>query len=84
MEYNMYELCIHAIGISKNEFNHRKQVLNPDPYQGRWGGKNCRDSPIQTTRNCNCSPNECEATQNYYQDLEEVFRYSIPVGRSMS
>lgn len=36
---------------------------------------------MQTGRTCNCSPNECLATENYYQDLEEVFRYSIPVGK---
>ncbi|XP_037033381.1 alanine--glyoxylate aminotransferase 2, mitochondrial isoform X1 [Bradysia coprophila] len=58
-----------------------QHVLNPDPYRGRWGGKNCRESSVQTTRDCACSPNNCEATQNYFQDLEELFRYSIPVGK---
>lgn len=58
-----------------------QHVLNPDPFRGRWGGKNCRDSIAQTMRKCDCSLNECAATENYYQDLEEVFRYSIPVGR---
>lgn len=64
-----------------NFLSYWKQVLNPNPYSGRWGGKNCRDSIVQTTRQCECSANECAATENYYQDLEEVFRYSIPVGK---
>jgi 4-aminobutyrate aminotransferase-like enzyme len=27
-------------------------AMNPDPYKGIFGGKNCRDSPVQTQRNC--------------------------------
>ena len=23
------------------------QTMNPDPYRGPWGGKACRDSPVQ-------------------------------------
>ncbi|KAF4531767.1 hypothetical protein B566_EDAN017135 [Ephemera danica] len=40
-----------------------------------------QDSPVQTTRKCNCSPNNCEAADKYYQQLEEVFKYSLPRGR---
>ncbi|KAJ6621570.1 Alanine--glyoxylate aminotransferase 2, mitochondrial [Pseudolycoriella hygida] len=58
-----------------------QHVQNPNPYTGKWGGKNCRDSIIQTMRNCDCLPTECKATEYYFQDLEEVFRYSIPVGK---
>ena len=57
------------------------KAMNPDPYQGLWGGKNCRDSPIQTTRDCNCPPDRCEAADNYYTQLEEVFKYSLPRGK---
>ncbi|XKL63936.1 hypothetical protein PGB90_006300 [Kerria lacca] len=53
-------------------------AMTPDIYKGLWGGKHCRDSPVQTTRNCNCSTFKCEATENYYKQLEEVFKYSVP------
>jgi len=57
------------------------QAMNPDPYRGIWGGKHCRDSPIQTTRTCSCSPGKCEAASKYVDQLEEVLRYSAPKGR---
>ena len=55
--------------------------MNPDVYQGIWGGSKCRDSPVQTTRQCNCSPTECNATEMYYKQLEEIFKYSLPTGK---
>lgn len=55
--------------------------MNPDPFKGIWGGKNCRDSPIQTTRDCNCNPMECNASEKYYKELENVFKYSLSVGK---
>lgn len=54
--------------------------MNPDVYKGLWGGKHCRDSVVQTTRDCNCSSHDCQAARNYYRELEEVFMYSIPRG----
>jgi alanine-glyoxylate transaminase/(R)-3-amino-2-methylpropionate-pyruvate transaminase len=56
-------------------------AMNPDPYCGVWGGKYCRDSPVQTTRNCDCSVGKCEASGKYIQQLEEIFKYSLPVGK---
>lgn len=56
-------------------------VMNADPYLGLWGGSNCRDSPVQTTRECNCSPGKCEAGDNYINQLEQEFKYSLPKGR---
>lgn len=55
-------------------------AMNPDVYKGLWGGKHCRDSVVQTTRDCNCSSHDCQAARNYYRELEEVFMYSIPRG----
>lgn len=55
--------------------------MNADPYRGEWGGKHCRDSPVQTTRSCNCSPGQCVASGKYVDQLEEVLRYSAPKGR---
>lgn len=57
------------------------QTMNPDPYHGIWGGKNCRDSPVQTTRNCDCKQGHCNAGINYYAELEEVLKYSVPRGK---
>lgn len=47
-------------------------------FVGPWGGKNCRDSLVQTQRNCNCTPNDCEAKNKYLQQLQEIFTYNIP------
>ncbi len=55
--------------------------MNADPYRGEWGGKHCRDSPIQTTRTCNCAPGQCAASGKYVDQLDEVLRYSAPKGR---
>lgn len=56
-------------------------MKNPDPYNGRWGGNNCRNSPVQTDRICDCSPNECKSTENYIGELKDMFKYSMPNGR---
>ncbi|XP_026848050.1 alanine--glyoxylate aminotransferase 2, mitochondrial isoform X1 [Drosophila persimilis] len=55
-------------------------VMNPDPYQGIWGGAACRDSPVQTTRSCQCQEG-CQAGDAYYNELEETFKYSLPRGK---
>ncbi|XP_026464938.1 alanine--glyoxylate aminotransferase 2, mitochondrial-like [Ctenocephalides felis] len=56
-------------------------VMNPDPYQGIWGGAHCRDSPVQTDRKCDCDIDHCRAGDLYYKQLKEVFKYSLPRGR---
>ncbi|KAH8405332.1 hypothetical protein KR222_005706, partial [Zaprionus bogoriensis] len=56
-------------------------VMNPDPYQGIWGGAACRDSPVQTSRSCSCSGGSCAATAEYYNELEQTFKYSLPRGK---
>ncbi|XP_055314202.1 alanine--glyoxylate aminotransferase 2, mitochondrial isoform X3 [Sitodiplosis mosellana] len=53
-------------------------VKNPNPYNGRWGGAACRTSPVQTDRECECFDGKCKATSNYIEELEDVFKYSIP------
>jgi alanine-glyoxylate transaminase / (R)-3-amino-2-methylpropionate-pyruvate transaminase len=55
--------------------------MNADPYTGIWGGKNCRDSPVQTTRHCDCPANQCLASDKYYEQLEKVFKFSLPRGQ---
>lgn len=52
-------------------------VMNPDVYHGIWGGSNCRDSPAQTTRTCECKGNTCEAKDKYYEQFEELFAHTL-------
>jgi len=56
------------------------QAMNADPYRGIWGGKNCRDSPVQTNRDCDCGPDECQAGDRYAEQFKEVLDYSTPKG----
>jgi alanine-glyoxylate transaminase / (R)-3-amino-2-methylpropionate-pyruvate transaminase len=57
-----------------------QQTMNPDVYRGPWGGKNCRDSPCQTNRDCSCKPNECEACDKYVEQFDDVLQHSMPKG----
>lgn len=54
--------------------------MNADVYRGIWGGKRCRDSPVQTSRTCSCSSSQCTAKDNYIEQLQELFHYNIPKG----
>lgn len=58
-----------------------QQTMNPDPFRGPWGGKNCRDSPSQTIRDCDCAAGKCKAGDMYVEQLEDVLRFSMPKGR---
>ena len=53
-------------------------AMNPDPYNGLFGGAHCRDSVVQTQRKCTCQPTICEASHAYLNQLDEVFKYSLP------
>uniref|UniRef100_T1JJ22 Alanine--glyoxylate aminotransferase 2, mitochondrial n=1 Tax=Strigamia maritima TaxID=126957 RepID=T1JJ22_STRMM len=53
-------------------------VINPDVYRGIWGGKHCRDSPVQTDRTCSCNARSCDANQQYINQLHECLLYSAP------
>ncbi|XP_065065242.1 alanine--glyoxylate aminotransferase 2, mitochondrial-like isoform X2 [Rhopilema esculentum] len=52
-------------------------AMNPDVYRGIWGGKNCRDSPVQTSRDCDCNPGQCKACDGYVGQLQEVLDYAV-------
>ena len=54
--------------------------MNPDPYRGLFGGKYCRDSPVQALRDCDCEPNECKACDQYVNQLNDVLVHSTPKG----
>ncbi|XP_063816837.1 alanine--glyoxylate aminotransferase 2, mitochondrial [Pseudophryne corroboree] len=47
-------------------------TMCPDVFRGIWGGSHCRDSPIQTTRTCSCSPGSCDAKDKYIEQLKET------------
>lgn len=53
-------------------------VLNPDPFRGPWGGQNCRDSPVQTTRTCSCRAGECYASEMYVEQFKDTLRHGTP------
>ncbi|XP_023684413.1 alanine--glyoxylate aminotransferase 2, mitochondrial [Paramormyrops kingsleyae] len=53
-------------------------TMCPDVFKGPWGGKNCRDSPVQTVRDCNCAPGCCHANDMYIEELKEVLSSSVP------
>jgi len=61
-------------------------AMNPDPYIGLFGGKHCRDSPVQVQgRDCDCAADgACKATTDYMTQFDEVVKYSLPKGKSMA
>lgn len=52
--------------------------MNPDVYKGIFGG--CRDSPVQTDRDCSgtCTANYCTSSDKYIEQLDELLTYTIP------
>lgn len=80
---NVYGLT----ALSAAKFNNQStgtfihHVMCPDVYKGIWGGNNCRDSLVQTQRSCKCRRDRCQATDKYYEQLENKFSYSLPQGK---
>lgn len=54
--------------------------MNPDVFKGPWGGHNCRDSLVQTTRHCSCDVGECSAKDNYLNQLKDLYLHCLPKG----
>uniref|UniRef100_A0A673YMK2 Alanine--glyoxylate aminotransferase 2, mitochondrial n=1 Tax=Salmo trutta TaxID=8032 RepID=A0A673YMK2_SALTR len=52
-------------------------TMCPDVFAGPWGGSNCRDSPVQTIRDCSCPQGSCTANDKYIGQLNEVFATSV-------
>ncbi|TSY69831.1 Alanine--glyoxylate aminotransferase 2, mitochondrial [Bagarius yarrelli] len=52
-------------------------TMCPDVFRGPWGGSHCRDSPVQTIRECSCSPGQCQANKHYMEQLMEVLNTSV-------
>ncbi|XP_053505086.1 alanine--glyoxylate aminotransferase 2, mitochondrial [Ictalurus furcatus] len=52
-------------------------TMCPDVFRGPWGGSHCRDSPIQTVRDCSCSHDQCQANGRYIEQLKDVLATSV-------
>uniref|UniRef100_A0A3P8WWM5 Alanine--glyoxylate aminotransferase 2, mitochondrial n=1 Tax=Cynoglossus semilaevis TaxID=244447 RepID=A0A3P8WWM5_CYNSE len=53
-------------------------TMCPDVFRGLWGGSHCRDSPVQTTRDCGCGQGHCMAKEQYIGQLKETLATSVP------
>uniref|UniRef100_A0A672YZ29 Alanine--glyoxylate aminotransferase 2, mitochondrial n=1 Tax=Sphaeramia orbicularis TaxID=375764 RepID=A0A672YZ29_9TELE len=53
-------------------------TMCPDVFRGPWGGSHCRDSPVQTIRDCGCAQGHCMANDQYIGQLKETFATSVP------
>ncbi|XP_003744667.2 alanine--glyoxylate aminotransferase 2, mitochondrial [Galendromus occidentalis] len=51
-------------------------TMNADPYRGIWGGRNCRDSVVQTDRSCDCQ-SSCKAADGYAGQFKDLLDHSI-------
>ncbi|CAF3932464.1 unnamed protein product, partial [Rotaria sordida] len=72
-------LCLTNIaGFKRSYLTGSRVAMTPDPYRGIWGGQYCRDSPIQTTRSCNCQKDHCQASDRYVEQLEQILDYEVP------
>ena len=81
MSHNTMGLTAHGTWKFKTPMSEGiHHMMNPDPYKGLFGGKHCRDSPIQVTRNCDCQEGTCNAVGDYMNQFEEVVKYSLPKG----
>ncbi|XP_071959677.1 alanine--glyoxylate aminotransferase 2, mitochondrial-like [Antedon mediterranea] len=52
--------------------------VNADPFRGPWGGKNCRDSPVQTIRSCDCVAGQCLAKDMYVDQVNDLLQHCTP------
>jgi hypothetical protein len=66
-----------SIRFKRSYGNGSRVTMNPDPYRGIWGGRHCRDSPVQTTRSCQCLPDQCHASDRYIEQLNDVLHYEV-------
>ncbi|KAI1280446.1 Alanine--glyoxylate aminotransferase 2, mitochondrial [Halotydeus destructor] len=53
-------------------------ATNPDPFRGRFGGKNCRESAAQTSRQCACAKGSCDAENKYVEDFDDLLKSALP------
>ncbi|XP_013008344.1 alanine--glyoxylate aminotransferase 2, mitochondrial isoform X3 [Cavia porcellus] len=54
-----------------------QSTMCPDVFRGPWGGSHCRDSPVQTIRKCSCSPDCCQAKDQYIEQFKDTLNTSV-------
>uniref|UniRef100_A0A4X2LG28 Alanine--glyoxylate aminotransferase 2, mitochondrial n=1 Tax=Vombatus ursinus TaxID=29139 RepID=A0A4X2LG28_VOMUR len=47
-------------------------TMCPDVFRGPWGGSQCRDSPVQTIRKCDCTSGCCKANSQYVEEFKNT------------
>lgn len=55
-----------------------EQTMCPDVFRGPWGGSHCRDSPVQTIRDCNCAQGTRTHVPHMYGSLRSCLLWANP------
>ncbi|XP_006520132.1 alanine--glyoxylate aminotransferase 2, mitochondrial isoform X1 [Mus musculus] len=75
-----YTLGLTNVGIYKMEVPGGigcQSTMCPDVFRGPWGGIHCRDSPVQTVRDCSCAPDCCQAKERYIEQFKDTLNTSV-------
>ncbi|XP_021064162.1 alanine--glyoxylate aminotransferase 2, mitochondrial isoform X1 [Mus pahari] len=75
-----YTLGLTNVGIYKMEVPGGigcQSTMCPDVFRGPWGGSHCRDSPVQTVRECSCAPDCCQAKERYIEQFKDTLNTSV-------
>uniref|UniRef100_A0A8C3YB21 Alanine--glyoxylate aminotransferase 2, mitochondrial n=1 Tax=Catagonus wagneri TaxID=51154 RepID=A0A8C3YB21_9CETA len=75
-----YTLGLTNVGLYKMELPNGmgcRSTMCPDVFRGPWGGSHCRDSPVQTVRQCNCAPGCCQAKDQYIEQFKDTLSTSV-------
>nr|XP_034379447.1 alanine--glyoxylate aminotransferase 2, mitochondrial isoform X3 [Arvicanthis niloticus] len=75
-----YTLGLTNVGIYKMEIPGGigcQSTMCPDVFHGPWGGSHCRDSPVQTVRKCSCTPDCCQAKEQYIEQFKDTLNTSV-------
>ncbi|XP_055003144.1 alanine--glyoxylate aminotransferase 2, mitochondrial [Sorex araneus] len=75
-----YTLGLTNVGPFKTELPSGqgcKSTMCPDVFRGPWGGSHCRDSPVQTIRKCSCTPDCCQAKDQYIEQFKETLSTTV-------
>lgn len=56
-----------------------EQTMCPDVFRGPWGGSHCRDSPVQTIRDCSCAQGTTTHASHMHGSPAVLFTLSKPL-----
>uniref|UniRef100_A0A7E4V024 Alanine--glyoxylate aminotransferase 2, mitochondrial n=1 Tax=Panagrellus redivivus TaxID=6233 RepID=A0A7E4V024_PANRE len=54
------------------------KAMLPDPLNGPWGGRNCRDCEIPAKRECDCGNGPCKAGNKYLKEFSDCLGADFP------